>query len=163
MGLPRRRGSWWPGWAPASAEVAGQTASLLLVTVHPLHISPAALRLVNVLTVIGKKPRKAGEEFAGTVGIAPPPLPSANLNPGEAAVWFADSNAVVERMLSVPGRAERKRRRRKYAEGDLEPERVFYFRGANRKMILRAHNLSTFLQIAAGIDDDTRFFHLHRG
>jgi len=150
-------------WAPASAEVAGQTASLLLVTVHPEHVSPAALRLVNILTVIGKEPQKSAEEFARVAGITPPPIPAADLQPGEASVWFRDTNEVIERMQSVPGKAERKRHRRKYAEGELEPERVFYFRGAEEKMNLRAQNLTTFLQLAAGIDDETWLYHLRRG
>jgi hypothetical protein len=66
-------------------------------------------------------------------------------------------------MQSVRGKAERKRHRRKYAEGELEPERVFYFRGSQGKLNLRAQNLSTFLQLAAGVDDETWLFHLHRG
>jgi HAD superfamily hydrolase (TIGR01484 family) len=94
-------------WAPASAEVAGAASGLLLVTVHPEHVSPAALKLVNVLAVIGREPRKAAEEFAKAAGVAAPPLQSADLNPGEAAVWFRDSNEVIQRMESVPGRRAR--------------------------------------------------------
>jgi hypothetical protein len=150
-------------WAPASAEVAGQTASLLLITVHPEHVSPAALKLVNILAVIGMEPQKFAEEFARVVGIAPPRITTANLNPGEASVWFRDSNEVIERMQSVPGKAERKRHRRKYAQGELEQERVFYFRGNEGKLNLRANNLNTFLQLAAGVDDDTWRYHLERG
>jgi HAD superfamily hydrolase (TIGR01484 family) len=150
-------------WAPASAAVAGQNASLLLVTVHPEHVSPAALRLVNILAVIGKEPYKAAEEFARAIGIAPPPIARDDLAAGEVTVWFRDSNEVIERMQSVPGKAERKRHRRKYAEGELEPERIFYFRGPEGKMNLRAQNLTTFLQLAAGIDEETWLFHLHRG
>jgi hypothetical protein len=66
-------------------------------------------------------------------------------------------------MQSVPGKAERKRHRRKYAEGELEPERVFYFRGPEGKLNLRAQNLQTFLQLAEGVDDETWLFHLQRG
>jgi HAD superfamily hydrolase (TIGR01484 family) len=150
-------------WAPAPAQVAGQTASLLLITVHPQHVSPAALRLVNILAVVGNEPHESALEFAGAIGIEPPSIPAADLKPGEAAVWFRDSNSIVERMQGVPGKAERKRHRRKYAEGELEPERVFYFRGADGKLNLRAHNLGVFLQLAAGIDDETWLFHLHRG
>jgi hydroxymethylpyrimidine pyrophosphatase-like HAD family hydrolase len=150
-------------WAPSSTEVAGQTASLLLVTVHPEHVSRAALRLVNVVAVIGKEPQKYVEEFARAIDARPPEIGSADLEPGEASVWFLDRNALIERMQSVPGKAERKRHRRKYAEGELGPDRAFYFRGAEGKMNLRAHNLNTFLQLAAGIDDDTWLFHLHRG
>jgi HAD superfamily hydrolase (TIGR01484 family) len=150
-------------WAPAAAAVAGPPASLLLVTVHPGHVSPAALRLVNILTVIGREPRHAAEEFFSAIGIGAPPIPAADLNAGEASVWFRDSNQVIERMLTVPGQAGRKRHRRKYAEGELEPDRIFYFRGPEGKMNLRARNLHTFLELAAGVDDDTWLFHLHRG
>lgn len=150
-------------WAPASAEVAGQTASLLLITVHPEHVSPAALKLVNILAVIGKEPEKFSQEFASAIGISPPPIANADLKPGEASVWFRDSNEVIERLQSLPGRAERKRHRRKYAQGELEQERVFYFRGPQGKLNLRANNLNTFLQLVAGIDDDTWRYHLERG
>jgi HAD superfamily hydrolase (TIGR01484 family) len=151
------------GWAPATAEFASRMASLLLVTVHPKHVSPAALRLVDVLTVIGNEPQQSAEEFASALGIETPAFPSANLNSGEAAVWFRDTNEMIERMQSVPGKAERKRHRRKYAEGELEPERVFYFHGPEGKMNLRAQNLAMFIQLATGIDDDTWLFHLRRG
>jgi hypothetical protein len=150
-------------WAPASAEVAGHTASLLLVTVHPQHVSPAALRLINILAVIGKQPRESAEEFARAVGIETPSIDNTDLAPGEVAVWFGGSNQIIPRMQSVPGKAERKRHRRKYAEGELEPERVFYFRGPEGKLNLRAQNLQTFLQLAEGVDDETWLFHLQRG
>ena len=150
-------------WAPASAAVAGQAMSLLLITVHPEHVSPAALRPVNILAVTGKAPHKSAEELARSIGIRSPRLPETDLGAGEVSVWFRDSNEVIERMQPVPGKAERKRHRRKYAEGELEPERVFYFRGPEGRMNLRAYNLTTFIQIAEGIDDDTWLFHLHRG
>ena len=150
-------------WAPAASEVAGQTASLLLITVHPQHVSPAALRLVNILAVVGSEPRAAAGEFGGTVGVGVPNFPSGDLAAGEVAVWFRDANRVIERMQSVPGKAERKRHRRKYAEGELEPERVFYFRGPEEKLNLKAQNLNTFLQLAEGVDDQTWCFHLGRG
>ena len=45
-------------WAPASAEVAGQTTSMMFVTVHPEHVSPAALRMVDAVAVVGQRPRE---------------------------------------------------------------------------------------------------------
>jgi len=130
--------------------------------VHPEHVSPAALRLVDIFAVIGKEPAKAAQEFANAVGVVPPPMRAGDLDPGEASVWFRVSNELVEPMQSIPGKAERKRHRRKYAEGELEPERLFYFRGPEAKMNLRANNLNTFLQLTAGIDDETWLFHLRR-
>ena len=63
----------------------------------------------------------------------------------------------------MPPQVERDRHKRKYAEGQLEEERVFYFRGPRNKLHLRAQNLSIFVQIAEGIDDATWLFHLRRG
>jgi hydroxymethylpyrimidine pyrophosphatase-like HAD family hydrolase len=150
-------------WAPTSAEVAGQIASLLLITVHPEHVSPVVLQQTSILAVIGREPHKSAEAFAKAINISPPPIQSDDLGPGEVSIWFRNANKVIDRMDSIPGHAERKRHRRKYAEGELEPERVFYFRGPGNRMNLRAQNLMTFTQIARGIDDETWLFHLHRG
>jgi phosphoglycolate phosphatase (TIGR01487 family) len=93
-----------PGWTPASAEVASQMSSLLLVAVHPKHVSPAALRLVSVLAVIGKEPNRSAQEFAEATGIALPPISADDLNAGEACVWLRESNQVIARMRWIPGR-----------------------------------------------------------
>ena len=90
-------------------------------------------------------------------------MPSEDLAPGEASVWFLDSKRFVNKVRTEPGKAERKRHRRKYAEGELEKERWFWFRGPEAKLNLRAQNLNTFLQIAEGIDEETWLYHLHRG
>jgi hypothetical protein len=119
--------------------------------------------MVNTVAAVGIEPQKVLAEFASVVHQVPPELTPGPLSSGEAAVWFLDSNTMVDRMQSVQGKAERKRHRRKYAEGELEPERVFYFRGPEGKMNLRAQNLLTFLQLAEGVDDETWLYHLRRG
>jgi hypothetical protein len=58
---------------------------------------------------------------------------------------------------------ERHRHRRKYAEGQLPPDRSFYFQGPQHKMNLRAQNLLLFLQIGDGVDDETWQYHLRQG
>jgi hypothetical protein len=58
-----------------------------------------------------------------------------------------------------PGRAERIRHLRKYAEGNMR-HRSFFFRGPDRQHNLKAQNLAVFCQIAAGIDEPTWMFHL---
>ena len=62
-----------------------------------------------------------------------------------------------------PGTAERRRERRRYAAGELPPERSFFFRGPDGRLNLRAQNLALFLQIADGVDDGTWLHHLERG
>jgi hypothetical protein len=61
-----------------------------------------------------------------------------------------------------PARTEHKRHVRKYAEGELGPDRSFYFRGPDNRLNLRAQNLRLFLQVADGIDDDTWLHHLRQ-
>jgi hypothetical protein len=63
----------------------------------------------------------------------------------------------------VVPRGERRRHRRKYADGELPPERSFYFRGVDGKLNLRAQNLRIFLQVADGVDETTWRHHLDNG
>ena len=56
---------------------------------------------------------------------------------------------------------KQKRHVRKYADGELGEDKSFYFRGPKGAFNLRAQNLSTFLQMAKGVDDDTWLHHLH--
>jgi hypothetical protein len=65
-------------------------------------------------------------------------------------------------MKAEPSRNEHQRHRRKYAEGELEEERSFYFRGPEGELNLRAQNLNTFVQLAQGVDPKTWMFHLKR-
>jgi hypothetical protein len=63
----------------------------------------------------------------------------------------------------APSHTERRRHTRKYAQGELPPDRSFFFRGPDKRLNLRARNLIQFLQIAEGVDDDTWEFHLRNG
>ncbi len=63
----------------------------------------------------------------------------------------------------LPGQTVRHRHSRKYAEGELEPQNSFYFRGPEQKLNLRAQNLIIFLQLAEGVDPETWLFHLRHG
>ena len=62
-----------------------------------------------------------------------------------------------------PPRTERKRHSRKYAEGNVGPDRSFYFRGKEAKLNLKASNLFMFVQLADGVDDETWEFHRKKG
>ena len=67
------------------------------------------------------------------------------------------------RVRVAPGQAVRRRHTRKYATGNLPPDRSFYFRGPDGKLNLRAQNLFLFLQLADGVDDATWEHHLRNG
>jgi hypothetical protein len=78
---------------------------------------------------------------------------------GEVVAWFVRDGEMPFAMEPQPGRAERIRHLRKYAEGNMH-YRSFFFRGPDSRHNLRAQNLGVFCQIAEGIDEPTWMFHL---
>ncbi len=153
---------------PFSWEAAGLTVSqkmygLMLITLEPDRVAPAILSSVDVLIAVGDDPAGMLSNFSKTVGEKPPVLDAVKLQPGEAVAWLRDSAEPPFRFQTVPPRAERRRHRRKYAEGELRPDLCFYFRGLEGKLNLKAQNLAMFLQIADGVDDETWLFHLKNG
>jgi hypothetical protein len=62
-----------------------------------------------------------------------------------------------------PSAAARHRHRRKYAGGELGPDKSFWFTGPEGALHLRAQNLVLFLQLAEGVDDATWLHHLQAG
>nr|MBA2350581.1 DUF87 domain-containing protein [Burkholderiales bacterium] len=176
---------------PAERNTPGlldNVGGLMFLTVHPDHVSPMALKLVDVAIAIGQKPEKTLATFAKAVGVSLPKMQSFELEPGDGVLWrrgaaggklakataatTADGKARKKRtgksqapiwFRSTPPKAERRRHHRKYMEGELEPEISFYFTGPEQKLNLRAQNLQIFLQIADGLDDDTWLYHLQRG
>ena len=160
--------------APASAAATGATASvpvaigemtnLFLVTVHPGHVAPALLARVNVVVAIGASPAATLAEFAAAVGVVPPQVDPGPLESGQAIVWWPYlPDHPVERFDGIAPATERRRHIRKYAEGELPRESSFYFRGPEGKLNLRAQNLSAFLELGQGIDDETWDHHLRAG
>src|SRR5205085_11386864 len=93
----------------------------------------------------------------------PPYLPPLELDPGDVVYWSRRLRQIPRRVHIIPAQAERRRHTRKYAEGELPPDRSFYFRGPQEKLNLRAQNLMLFLQIADGVDDETWLHHLRQG
>jgi hydroxymethylpyrimidine pyrophosphatase-like HAD family hydrolase len=142
-------------WAPGTAELTGGLTNIVLITVHPDRLPAAALRTVNTVVAIGA----AAHEVIGAFGGGAPALDPIDLPAGEALVWLRDSDR-LHRMMAISSSAERKRHKRKYAHGELGEDSSFYFRGPRRKLNLRAQNLTTFLQMAEGVDDETWLYHL---
>jgi hydroxymethylpyrimidine pyrophosphatase-like HAD family hydrolase len=150
-------------WSHASNTIPQALETTILITVHPGHVSPAALKAVDVLMVTGKSPMQTLAEFANTAGMAAPQGQEIDLHTGEALVWFCQQNSKPIRVHTVPGKAERRRHVRRYAEGEMSEEQSFYFRGPESRLNLRAQNLNVFLQLADGVDDETWTYHLKRG
>ena len=60
-------------------------------------------------------------------------------------------------------RVEHRRHVRKYTEGELPPDRSFFFRGPENALNLRAANLTRFVELAEGVDEATWHHHLRAG
>jgi hypothetical protein len=143
-------------------DLSADRGSFVLVTVHPRHVSSRVLKEVNLVIVVGKEPAATIKDFCEVVGKTMPPVPDGELPPGDALVWHVDTTELL-RVKTEPPQMPHERHKRKYAEGQLEEERVFYFRGPEGKLNLRAQNLTVFIQLAAGVDDETWCFHLKLG
>jgi hypothetical protein len=91
-------------------------------------------------------------------------LPSGTpLERGEAAVAWSEPHRPAVRFRLRKRRVEHRRHVRKYTEGELPPDRSFYFRGPKGALNLRAANLLRFVELADGVDEDTWAHHLRRG
>lgn len=150
------------GWAPAGQTVPAQLRGMLSITVHPGSVSPAVLGNIDTVLAVGGKPHETIREFCDAAGTAFPRTPEVDKLPsGDAVLWRVGSGEAV-RVTTDPPKTERKRHSRKYAEGNLGPDRSFYFRGPDGKLNLKAHNLLLFLQMADGVDDETWGHHLRK-
>jgi hydroxymethylpyrimidine pyrophosphatase-like HAD family hydrolase len=91
-------------------------------------------------------------------------LPSGTpLERGEAAIAWRDPHRPATRFRVRKRRVEHRRHVRKYTEGELPPDRSFYFRGPEATLNLRAANLIRFVELAEGVDEATWAHHLRRG
>jgi HAD superfamily hydrolase (TIGR01484 family) len=138
---------------------------LMFVTVHAGSVDPKALAKIGTLLVIGEHPGETVAKFCAAAGEQAPKCPSVEGNKlptGDALLWrHGEPAAVIVR--TKPPRTERARHQRRYAVGNLGPERSFYFRGPKDRLNLKAPNLFQFLQLADGVDDETWEFHRRRG
>jgi HAD superfamily hydrolase (TIGR01484 family) len=154
--LPRR-------WEPASATLTQVLDPVMLITVHPDEVSADVLKTVDTVLAIGQTTEETITRFCNGVGEEPPTVPAMSVEKGQAVVWRRGGERPPFRVYVEPGKTERRRHGRKYAEGELPPDRSFYFTGPEGKLHLRAQNLFLFLQIGEGVDDETWLHHLRQG
>ena len=147
----------------ATPESLEPLQSMVFVTVHPDRLAPRALDSVDLAVALGHEPTSTFQPLANHRARRMNAPRVDELRPGEALLWRRAEELPPERLLMAVPRAERQRHRRKYAEGELPPERSFYFRGPNGKLNLRAQNLIMFRQLADGVDDETWLHHLRQG
>lgn len=151
--LPRARDS-------QSLALGQDMPATILVTVHPDAIAADALKFVDVCLALGPKADEVVRNLCEVTG-EPAPSPLAALEGDQVLHWRRGQAPLA--ITADPPRQQHKRHTRKYAEGNLDEERSFYFRGPDDAMKLRAQNLNMFIQIGEGVDDDTWLHHLRAG
>ncbi|MGH8719988.1 MAG: HAD-IIB family hydrolase [Burkholderiales bacterium] len=149
--------------AARSEDMAREIQGVIAITVHPEHVSAEVLSAMDVVLAIGEAPENTFRTFAGATGERAPEFESRRLSPGEAFVWDRRGAMAPYWIRTTPPQVERKRHHRKYMEGELAPENSFYFTGPEKKLNLRAQNLTIFMQLADGLDDETWDYHFKQG
>jgi hypothetical protein len=152
-----------PSWKGVPSAPAHGLGSTLLITVYPDRVAAPVLATVDGVVAVGEAPDRVLRNASDAMHRAVPRLAPIALGPGEVLFWEVATDAAPARLRAVPARGERRRHLRKYAEGELPEARSFYFRGPRGALNLRAQNLVLFLQIAAGVDDETWTHHLRLG
>ncbi len=143
-----------PSLAPRLPE-----GGVILVTVEPTHVAPAALSGAGAIVALGRTPAETLQAFAAALG---EPAPAIRGSQSPNALFWRRGDGEARRFEVWPSESERRRHRRKYAEGDFGPC-SFFFRGPHGALNLRAQNLQVFTELAAGVDDETWEYHLRRG
>ncbi|MDB5385873.1 MAG: yidA [Planctomycetaceae bacterium] len=150
-------------WLPPNGTLPPELYSVLLVTVHPELLSNSLLGRIHTVLAVGTNAATTLSDFAKLSQVELPVFEPGVLEPGELLMWSRDDSGPPRRVRAHPCVMERHRHSRKYAEGQLPPDRSFYFRGPKGQLKLRAQNLMLFLQIGDGVDDATWDYHLQEG
>jgi hypothetical protein len=135
----------------------------MFITVHPDQVLPIALASVGMVLAVGNDPQQTFALFCKPLQISPPQLDDAELASEAAMLWPRSLGKIAYPLHIAPSTIEHQRHVRKYAIGELPPDRSFYFHGADGKLNLRAQNLYMFLQLAEGVDADSWSYHLRQG
>jgi hypothetical protein len=149
-------------WDPAIGALPEKLSETVLVTVHVDSVLPAALKSITGIIAVGPSPEVALGQFSKAIGFPSPisePLPHKT---GEVLLWRVGEADGLIRVQIEPPSDETRRHKRKYAVGELPPDRSFYFKGPEGKSNLRAQNLNTFIQLAEGVDEETWLHHLRQ-
>jgi hypothetical protein len=143
-------------WMPAPVALPRELPAVIGVTVHPDQASAEFLTRVSRAIGIGDGAGEAILSFAHAAEWDKPVPPQTR--EGEILIFNRRGQIVV--CEGVRPKERLRRHIRKYAKGELGEDKSFYFRGPSRALNLRAYNLSTFVELAQGVDDATWMHHL---
>ncbi|RKR84737.1 hypothetical protein BDD43_4988 [Mucilaginibacter gracilis] len=134
--------------------------NIFAITTQPDLLCADLLKRIDMMLAMGQLPAQTIGLFAAVTGdtIVIPELSA--FQKRDVLVWQKEPKSVAIIKSSEPGQFLM-RHKRKYASGDMYSN-SFYFTGPSNHLNLKANNLMMFIQMAAGIDDETWLYHLHR-
>jgi len=149
--------------SPAVDLVRRGAEGLVLITLDVAELAPSVRSLPTVVASTELAAFQAGlrtvlaarGDRAAAVSLDGPPL-----DRGEATIAWLEPTARTVRFRVGKRRIQHRRHVRKYTEGELPPERSFFFRGPAGALNLRAANLVRFAELAEGVDEATWAHHL---
>ena len=147
---------------PAHEALSADLAGVAFITVSPHDVARPLLERLEAVVGVGPEAAETLADFFASRGAGKRSDGPGSTRKGEALLWRRDQGAPLWFRLART-RAPHQRHVRKYAEGELPPDRSFYFRGPEKKLNLRAQNLKSFEQLADGVDDATWMHHLRKG
>jgi haloacid dehalogenase-like hydrolase len=152
----------WPSDWRAAPGIASRLRETLLLAENPGEVAHPILRQVDVAVATGPEPARALGQLAEALDETTPHMPLSAVQEDEVLAWFITEGHWPMRLRVSPRHSERLLRLREHVEGDLGSG-SFVFRGPEGRLGLRARNLSTFCQLAEGVDEQTWLFHLWHG
>ncbi|HEX6211947.1 MAG TPA: HAD family hydrolase [Methylomirabilota bacterium] len=152
--------------SPAADLVRPGAEGLAMITLDAAELAPPVRSLPNVIASTELAAFRAGVRTvlaarAGRPGALA--LDGPALERGEAALAWLEPTPAAVRFRVSRRRVQHRRHLRKYTEGELPPERSFFFRGPTNALNLRAANLVRFAELAEGVDEATWAHHLRAG
>jgi hydroxymethylpyrimidine pyrophosphatase-like HAD family hydrolase/energy-coupling factor transporter ATP-binding protein EcfA2 len=149
--------------APGADFVHPGAEGLALITLDASALAASVRPLVNVVASTELAALRAGVRAVQASRAArggPPEVEGPDLERGEAALAWLEPEPRTARFRVTRRRLHHRRHLRKYTEGELPPERSFFFRGPVGALNLRAANLARFVELAEGVDEPTWAHHL---
>jgi HAD superfamily hydrolase (TIGR01484 family) len=151
-----------PPWKDLAGSEMTNIGATTLITVDPDQLSSGIIETLDLVIGFGADAAYCISVVAQRLDRAEITTPEVGSDLDYAIAWWITRDD--DPFTIIPGGCdlEHRRHHRKYAEGDMGPERSFYFRGPDGTTSLQAESVVAFLEHVARISDETWLFHLRR-
>lgn len=149
-------------WKPAEQWNQAELKGIMFITAFHDRISKVVLDGVDWIVSIADDPTEALKAISERMEHRMPTVHPPEDNKSHRALAWRVMETSATWFSRLPSELDNQRHRHSLFEGEMEEEHQFVFRGANNQFNLRATNLKRFIELAAGLDDETWLFHLQR-